>query len=56
MFYAKTKNVTTRAPEKSEVYKIIRERPNDEKSRILELRKDNNNDPIEMEMQFQEFT
>jgi hypothetical protein len=56
IFYAKTKSTLTRAPEKSEVYKIIRERPNDEKSIILELRKDKNNDPIEMEMHFQEFT
>lgn len=56
IFYAKTKNTVNRVPDKSEVYRIIRERSNDENSRLLELRKDNNNDPIEMEMQFPEFT
>jgi hypothetical protein len=56
IFYAKTKNTITRAPSKSEVYKIIRERPNDERSRILELRKDDNDDPINMEVQFPGFT
>ena len=39
MFYGKTKNSTNPGPDKSEVYEIIRERPNDEMSRILELRK-----------------
>jgi hypothetical protein len=53
-FYAKTKNTTTRAPEISEMYKIIRERPNDETSRILELRKASD-DPIQMEVQFPQF-
>jgi hypothetical protein len=43
-------------PEKSELYKIIRERPNDEKSRILELRQVNKDDPINMEMEFPDFT
>jgi hypothetical protein len=55
-FYAKTKSTITRAPDKSEVYKIIRERPNDEKSRILELRQVNKDDPINMEMEFPDFT
>jgi hypothetical protein len=56
IFYAKTKNTINRVPDKSEVYEIIRERSNDEKSRILELRKDNNNDPVNMEIEFPEFT
>jgi hypothetical protein len=56
IFYAKTKNTINRAPDKSDVYKIIRERPNDEKSTILEPRKDDNNDPINMEVQFPGFT
>ena len=38
-FIAKTKNSINHEPDKSEIYKIIREGPNDEKSRILELRK-----------------
>jgi hypothetical protein len=56
IFYAKTKNTINRTPDKSEVYKIIRERPNDERSRILELRKDDNDDPINMEVQFPGFS
>ena len=55
VFYAKSKNTTTRAPEKSEMYKIIRERPNDETSRILELRKVSD-DPVQMEVEFPQFT
>ena len=39
MFYGKTKNSTNPGPDKPEIYEIIRERPNDEMSRILELRK-----------------
>jgi hypothetical protein len=38
-FIGKTKNSVNRRPDKSELYEIIRERPNDERSRILELRK-----------------
>jgi hypothetical protein len=38
-FIGKTKNSTNRGPDKYEVYEIIREKPNDEKSRILELRR-----------------
>jgi hypothetical protein len=38
-FIGKTKNSVNRRPDKSEVYEIIRERPEDERSRILELRK-----------------
>jgi hypothetical protein len=38
-FIGKTKNSINRGPDKSEIYEIIRERPNDEESRILELRK-----------------
>jgi hypothetical protein len=38
-FIGKTKNSMNRGPDKSEVYEIIREKSNDEKSRILELRK-----------------
>jgi hypothetical protein len=38
-FIGKTKNSVGRRPDKSEVFEIIRERPNDERSRILELRK-----------------
>jgi hypothetical protein len=41
-FYAKTKNSINRAPDEYEIYEIIRERQNDEKSRILELRKIDN--------------
>jgi hypothetical protein len=40
--YAKTKNSINKAPDKSELYEIIRERQNDEKSRIIELRKIDN--------------
>ena len=56
IFYAKTKNTITREPAKSEVFKIIRERPNDEKSRILELRKESNDNPVNMEVEFPGFT
>jgi hypothetical protein len=35
IFYAKTKNAITEAPEKSKVYKIVRERRNDENSSFM---------------------
>ena len=38
-FIGKTKNSNNREPDKSEVYEIVREKQNDEESRILELRK-----------------
>ncbi len=38
-FVAKTKNSIDQNPDKSESYEIIREKQNDEKSRILELKK-----------------
>jgi flavoprotein len=38
-FYANIKNSINKAPDKSEQYEIIRERQNDENSRILELKK-----------------
>lgn len=38
-FVAKTKNSIDQDPDKSELYEIIREKQNDEKSRILELKK-----------------
>jgi hypothetical protein len=37
-FIGKTKNSGNRRPDKSEMFEIIRERPNDERSRILEIR------------------
>jgi hypothetical protein len=55
-FDAKIKNTVNREPDKYELYEIIRERPNDEKSRILELRKDNNIDPISTEAHLPEFS
>ena len=42
MFIAKTKNSINRGPDKSEVYEILREKQNDENSRIMDLRKVNN--------------
>ena len=41
-FIAKTKNSINRGPDKSEVYEIVREKQNDENSRIMDLRKVNN--------------
>ena len=41
-FIAKTKNNNNRELDKSEVYEIMRENQNDEKSKILEPRKVNN--------------
>jgi hypothetical protein len=38
-FIGKIKNSRNRGPDKSEVYEIIRKKPNDENSRIIELRK-----------------
>jgi hypothetical protein len=38
-FIGKTKNSSNRGSDNSEVYEIIREKPNDEKSRIIELRR-----------------
>jgi hypothetical protein len=38
-FVAKTKNSTNQGPDKFELYEIIREKQNDEESRVLELRK-----------------
>jgi hypothetical protein len=38
-FVGKIKDSSNQGSDKSEVYEIIREKPNDEKSRILELRK-----------------
>jgi hypothetical protein len=38
-FIGKTKNSINRGPDKSELYEIIREKRNDENSRIIELRK-----------------
>jgi hypothetical protein len=38
----KTKNRINRGLDKSEVYEIVREKQNDENSRIMELRKVNN--------------
>jgi hypothetical protein len=38
-FVAKTKNSTNQRPDKFESYEIIREKQNDENSKILELRK-----------------
>ena len=42
MFYGKTKNSTNRGPDRHETYEIIREKQNDEKSRILDLKKISN--------------
>ena len=39
IFIGKIKNSINRGPDKSEVYEAIRKNPNDEMSRILELRK-----------------
>jgi hypothetical protein len=55
-FDAKIKNTVNREPDKYELYKIIKERPSDEKSRILELRKVNNIDPISTEAHLPEFS
>ncbi len=41
-FVAKTKNSIDQNPDKFELYEIIREKQNDEKSRILELKKISN--------------
>jgi hypothetical protein len=41
-FYAKTKISINKAPDKSELYEIIRERQNNEMSKILELKKIDN--------------
>lgn len=41
-FVAKTKNSIDQSPDKSEIYEVIREKQNDEKSMVLELRKINN--------------
>jgi hypothetical protein len=41
-FIGKTKNSINRGPDKSEVYEIVREKQNDENSRIMELRKVSN--------------
>jgi hypothetical protein len=41
-FIAKTKNSVTQEPDKCEVYEIMREKENDEDSRILELKKFDN--------------
>jgi hypothetical protein len=41
-FIAKTKNSINRGPDKSEVYEIVREKQNDENSRIMGLRMINN--------------
>ena len=41
-FIGKTKNSINRGPDKSEVYEIVREKQNDENSRIMDLRKLNN--------------
>jgi hypothetical protein len=41
-FIAKTKNSINRGPDKSEVYEIVREKQNDESSRIIELIKISN--------------
>jgi hypothetical protein len=41
-FIAKTKNSVTQEPDKYEVYEIMREKENDEDSRILELKKFDN--------------
>lgn len=41
-FIGKTKNSINRGPDKSEVYEIVREKQNDENSRIMDLRKVNN--------------
>ena len=38
-FIGKFKNSINRRSDRSEIYEIIREKPNDEESRILELRK-----------------
>ena len=38
-FFAKTKNSSNPGPDKFELYEIIREKQNDEESKILELRK-----------------
>jgi hypothetical protein len=55
IFYGKTKNTTNRVTaDKSEIYEMIRERPDDVRSRIVELRKDNHNHPLDMEMQHPE--
>ena len=37
-----TKNSNNREPDKSEVYEIVREKQDDENSRIMDLRKVNN--------------
>ena len=42
IFIGKTKNSINRGPDKSEVYEIVREKQNDENSRIMDLRKVNN--------------
>ena len=41
-FIGKTKNSINRGPDKSEVYEMVREKQNDENSRIMDLRKLNN--------------
>jgi hypothetical protein len=53
-FIAKTKNSINRGPDKSELYEIIREKQNDENSKILELRKTNNG-RLDFGMEYQEW-
>ena len=51
-FVAKTKNSTNPGPDKFELYEIIREKQNDEMSKILDLRKFGNGS---LEVGYQDF-
>jgi hypothetical protein len=54
-FVGKTKNSSNRGPDKSEVYEIIREKPNDENSRILELRKFGEGGRLDFTMEYHDW-
>ena len=54
-FVGKSKNSINRGPDKFETYEIIREKPNDEKSRILELRKFDEGGRLDFAMEYHQW-
>jgi hypothetical protein len=52
LHFGKSKNSVNRGSDKSEVYEIIREKPNDEESRILELRKFDGEGKLDFTMEY----
>ena len=54
LFIAKTKNSINRGPDKSEIYEIVREKQNDENSRIMDLRKVNS-DGLDFGMEYHDW-